>query len=168
MIKKDIVGRSFAAYGKHRKTQVRILAGLLFTLAILAYAYFFRLVPNPYTGEGAEPYRTIIQYVAFGHVLAIGRLLYNVYLDMPYLHFTEERFYFDEDGSEVGGYWRDVTEISESEISTRGMPMPEKAVAISYNDSAQFFIDPRIVNLRGADASAVAKQFWQTSLARQD
>jgi len=168
MIQTDVAGRSFAAFSKYKTTQFRITAGLVVTLGLCAYAYFFRYQPHPFSGEDFELQRTIVQYIAFGTVLGIGRILYDIHLDMPFMHFTEDRFYLDHDGAEVGGYWREVTDISEITVVKRGVPTRQKAVVLTYGNENQFLIDPTVINFRDSDVRAIAKEFWEKALAKLD
>lgn len=157
-IQKDVAGRPFAVFSKHKNTQIKTLFGLLVTLALIAFAYFY-LDSSKIVG---------LQYVALISVMAVARISYNLYLDMPYLHFTEDRFFFDEDESNEGGAWRDVVDIHQVEIDSNNWRSRQKAVCLVKSDKTKFLIDPRIINFKSADVSGIAKQFWQSALSKLD
>lgn len=192
MTKHDVVGRAFTTYSKQKRAQIRTVVILTFTLIGCGYMYFVRLEPHPFAQDDYEAYRTIVIYIAFGTILALARAGYYMHLDMPYLNFTKDRFYFDEDETEKGGYWRDVSDISEIEIDdskkkypiflARGNlviilamkilealnPRPKKRTGLVfyYGKDQQFVIDPGVVNLRGEDILSIAKTYWQSSQAK--
>ena len=85
---------------------------------------------------------------------------------MPYLHFTEDQFYFDEDGKETKHYWREVEDIREIQLMDRGMPRQDKVIAIVKSKGEQITIDPRLVRFDGADVGAIARQFWQAAVEK--
>lgn len=185
MIKRNFLGKPIANYCKKETFQLREMFISLVVLAICIYTYFFKFVPHPYSGETYELERTVIQYLAFGTVLWIGRVIYRWKLDMPYLSFTEDRFFFDDDGVETGGYWTEVTNIVEVEIqgepkrprfkmakfnpligmkliAASGMPrIKQMGWEIQYGTGKRFLIDPTDVDVRDEDIMEIATTFWK-------
>lgn len=192
MIKRDIVGRAFTSFGKQKRAQVQSLVILVLVLFGCGWLYFVRFEPHPYAQDDFEAYRTITMYVAIIAALGLARGTYYMHLDMPYLNFTEDQFYYDEDETVKGGYWREVKDICEIEIDdsnkrppyflARGNlivvlalkiiealgPRQKKRMGIvfCFGEDQQFIIDPAEVNLRGEDVLSIAKTYWQSSQAK--
>lgn len=188
MIKRNVLGKPIANYGKKETAQLREMFGYLFFLAACAYLYFFEFVPHSFSGETYELERTVTMYAALAVMVAIVRMVYLRNLDMPYLSFTEDRFYFDNDGSETGGFWQEVESITSVEIQDEASPrqsmilgkfapflvmkkiaqsrMPGPPVfgwEILYRDGKSFLIDPREIETQGDDILEVATYFWENS-----
>ncbi|MBO6503963.1 MAG: hypothetical protein JJ850_17170 [Kordiimonadaceae bacterium] len=161
MIKQDVAGRKFAAFGKTRAKNIKILLGLLASTVVLSYLYY-----RSELGSSDPSTPNLLIYAVIGSLLAIGKVLYEIHLDMPFLHFTEDQFYFDEDGKETKHYWREVEDIREIQLMDRGMPRQDKVVAIVKSKGEQVTIDPRVVRFDGADVEAIARQFWQAAIAK--
>lgn len=167
MIKKDVAGRMFASWGKTRNSQYGAIAGLTVMLAICIYAALVKFQPHPISGEDPETARVITTYIGAGVFFAICRILFNLYIDLPYLQFTEDQFYVaDENDNKLGGYWRDVVEIIDGKVVDDKGALPDKAVGLVLADGRLFVIDPSRINLRGDDVAGIAKEFWQTALAK--
>lgn len=188
MIKLNYLGRPIANYCKKETSQLKELFICLGVLALCIYLYFFEFLPHSYSGETYLTERLVVQYVGFGSIVFLIRTVINWNLEMPYLNFTEDRFFFDNEGSETGGYWREVKSITTVEIrddvnprfamafsrvfpsimlkkiAASGMPGASRlGWEIRYGSGSKFVIDPKEVETRGEDIMAVANEFWKNA-----
>ncbi|NVJ96834.1 MAG: hypothetical protein HWE25_01710 [Alphaproteobacteria bacterium] len=163
MIKKDVAGRMFATFSRTKAKYIKLLLGIFMSAVVIV----FWAVWQWKTSAVPEEFNWL--NFIYPMIILIGgasKILYDIYLDMPYLHFTEDQFYFDEDGKEKPHYWRDVTDIGEVTLMDGGTPGADNAVLIVVRGKDQFTIDPRLVDFKGADLAAIAGEFWENAKAK--
>ncbi|WP_262696290.1 hypothetical protein [Kordiimonas aquimaris] len=163
MIKEDIAGRKFAVFSKTKQKNFKLILASIGGAAIFAYWIV--------TSKNNDVNATGLRFIDFIYpaIILIGGLaktLYDAHLDMPYLNFTEDQFYFDNDGKETRHYWRDVIDIKEVELIDRSVSLKDKVVLIVKSDKNEFKIDPRDINYNNSDVAAIAKEFWRSAITK--
>lgn len=161
MIKHDVAGRAFAAFPKTNHKYFKVLWGLLAGGVALAL-YYVKLIQD----NGIDVNPGFLVYPAIALLMGIVKVIYEIKLDMPYLLFTEDHYYFDQDGGETRYYWREVEDIREVSLMDRGMPRKDKAVVIIGQRGHQFNIDPREIRFDGADVAEIAREFHKKAMVK--
>ncbi len=159
MKKTDVLGRDFAVFTLKKATRYKILASLLVSLIVMTIVWW-NLEPDPISGDDPKLYRTLLQYAMFGTFLAFGKAAYNLFLDMEYLHFTEDKFSYGDEGSEVSDYWINVVDIKAYEVLKGNIPYPEVGLKLFMADKSVHIFDPKKVDFSKVDALAIALEFW--------
>jgi|GEM_PF-2018698 len=163
MIKKDVAGRSVASFGRTHKKQFQVVLGIVAAAAIYA---LYQVRTEAYLNANGEVELIFLLFPVLVFGGAIGKVLFDVYQDMPYLCFREDHFFLEGDKGEKKYYWRDVEDIKEVTLMDRGMPRPDIVVLVVFKDNSQVEFDPRAINFASADVGAIAREFWQNAQAR--
>ncbi len=147
MIKTDVVGRKFASFEKTKTSHIRFIIFSLLVFIGSVYVYFFVDRLSPTITDN-------MTYVAFGAIAGASRSLYYMYLSMPYLFFTENKFYLDASDTEKEGYWRDVVNISEQKLSES-----RRVICFHMKNRSLFEIDSKYIDFKGQDITMIAEEF---------
>ncbi len=161
MIKRDIAGREFASFPRTKTKQLRLMAGVVvgsFMWAAFIYRQHLNAVAN-FQSSGF-PWENFL-YPVLLLLGGIGKVLYDLHLEMPYLNFEEDCFYFDDKNKSEKRYWREVIDIRTSNGIANGSPIADSRVVILLPKEEQLIIDPKEVDFQGADIEKIAKQFWK-------
>ncbi len=150
MIKTDIAGRKFAAYEKTNRGHIKLLVS-----STLSFAFFIAL-----NWRMESPAFFVLVIFSAG---GIARALYYMRLKMPYLFFTEDKFYFDTGNDERSGYWRDVISIHEKQLS------PSRYIVyFKLNNDNIFKIDTNEILFESHELIEVAYTFMNEVIADAD
>jgi hypothetical protein len=158
MIKTNTLGQKTASFSFNKKNAIRIIVASLLSAAVITYYFFFK-------DRGPDAYQLPISlYVIM--LAPAATALYHLYLDMPVVMFTEDKFLYEpKEGIISDGYWRDVEQILERPISGE-VHIIMKGAEENLDKRKKTTIPAQKLALKGENLAAIAQVFHEAALKR--